>query len=259
MIDKTMNKLEKFNVLKEDKRVNSFVPETRFMAEEHLWELLKKYGAVILKPIEGSGGRGIITVSSEANENEAFRVQVKLIKQVVTSKDLYSYLTREILGDFVSYFSRGRVSQILSETYIVQHQIPLAEIDNRPFDIRVMVQRKNDSPWKVTGKLAKLASLGYALTNINLGATILAIQTALQRSSLKHLSPESILSQLDQLALWAADQLHRQDPNIKVIGFDMCLDTNGKVWILEANFTPHAYIFLELEDKTMYETIQEYK
>ncbi|WCK56327.1 YheC/YheD family protein [Aneurinibacillus sp. Ricciae_BoGa-3] len=252
-----MNKLEKFNVLKEDKRVNSFVPETRCMTEEHLWELLKKYGAVILKPVEGSGGRGIFCISSEANE--AFGVQVKLRKEVIASKDIYSYLTREILGDFTLYFPSGEVSEILSETYLVQYRIPLAEIDYRPFDIRVMVQRKNGSPWIVTGKLAKLANSGYAITNVNLGATILAIETALQRSSLNHLSHEALLFQLDHVALWAADQLQRQDPNIKVIGFDMCLDTQGKVWILEANFTPHDYIFLELEDKTMYETIQDYK
>ncbi|WCK56328.1 YheC/YheD family protein [Aneurinibacillus sp. Ricciae_BoGa-3] len=252
-----MNKLETFQVLKEDKRINSFVPETRCMTEEHLWELLKKYGAVILKPAGGSGGRGIVTISSEGNE--CFGVQVKSTKQVVTSDELYSYLTREILGWFAQYINSGEVNKILSKTYIVQCQIPLAKIDYRPFDIRVMIQRKNDSPWKVTGKLAKLASSGYAITNVNLGATILPIETALQLSSLKHVSHETILSQLDEVALWAAERLHHQYPNTRVIGFDMCLDTNGKVWILEANNSPHDYVFLELEDKTMYETIQEYK
>jgi hypothetical protein len=227
------------------------------MTEENLWELLRQYTTVILKPAGGSGGRGIVTISPEGND--CFAVQVKSTKQVVTSNELYSYLTREILGWFAQYIDSGQVNKILSTTYIVQYQIPLANIDYRPFDIRVMVQRKNDSPWIVTGKLTKLASSGYAITNVNLGATILPIETALQRSSLKHLSHETILSQLDQIALSAADRLHHQYPNTRVIGFDMCLDTNGKVWILEANNSPHDYVFLEIEDKTMYETIQEYK
>jgi hypothetical protein len=256
-IDKMMNKLEIFHALKEDKRINSFLPETRFMSEENLWELLRNYSRVILKPAGGSGGRGIVTISSEGNE--CFVVQVKSTKQVVTRNELYAYLTREILGGFAQYIDSGEVNKILSKTYIVQYQIPLAKIDYCPFDIRVMVQRKNDSPWTVTGKLAKLASSGYAITNVNLGATILPIETAIQRSSLKHLSRETILSQLDQVALWAAERLHHQYPNTRVIGFDMCLDTNGEVWILEANNSPHDYVFLELEDKTMYETIQDYK
>jgi hypothetical protein len=251
-----MNKLESFQVLKEDKRMNSFVPETRMLTEENLWELLTKYGTVILKPVGGSGGRGIINISSEVNER--FMVQVKLTKQIVTGNDLYSYLTREILKDFAQYFDSGEINKILSETYIVQYRVPLTEIDHRPFDIRVMVQRKSDSPWKVTGKLVKLANTGYAITNVNLGSTILPIETAVQRSSLNHLSQQTLLSQLDQVALWAAERLQHQNTSIRVIGFDMCFDTHGKVWIIEANYSPHDYIFLHLEDKTMYETIQDY-
>ncbi len=252
-----MSKWETFKVLKEDKWINSFVPETRLMTEENLWELLAKYGTVILKPAAGSAGRGIINISSEGNGR--FMVQVKLTKQVVTRDDLFSCLTQEILKGFAQYIDSGEVNKILSETYIVQHRIPLTEIDHRPFDIRVMVQRKSDSPWKVTGKLAKLANSGYAITNVNLGATILPIETAIQRSSLKHLSQQTLLSQLDQVALRAAERLQYQNPSIRVIGFDMCFDTQGKVWIIEANKSPHDNIFLQLEDKTMYETIQNYK
>jgi hypothetical protein len=252
-----MNKWETYDVLKEDKRINSSLPETRLMTEENLWELLTKYGTVILKPAAGSAGRGIITISSEGNER--FLVQVKLTKQTVARDDLFSYVTREILKGFIQYIDSGEVNKILSETYIVQHRIPLAEIDHRPFDIRVMVQRKSESPWKVTGKLAKLANSGYAITNVNLGATILPIETALQRSSLQNLPLQTLLSQLDQVALRATERLQQQYPSLRVIGFDMCFDTQGKVWIIEANNSPHDYIFLELEDKTMYETIQNYK
>jgi hypothetical protein len=252
-----MNKWEAFNVLKEDKRINSYLPETRLMTEENLWELLTKYGTVILKPAAGSAGRGIINISSEGNER--FMVQVKLTKQVVTRDDLFSYLTQEILKGFARYIDSGEVNKILSETYIVQQRIPITEIDHRPFDIRVMVQRKSETPWKVTGKLAKLANYGYAITNVNLGATILPVETAVQRSSLQNLSLQTLLSQLDQVALRAAERLQYQYPRIRVIGFDMCFDTQGKVWIIEANDSPHDYLFLQLEDKTMYETIQNYK
>jgi hypothetical protein len=252
-----MSKWERFCVLQEDKRTNSFLPETRLMTEENLCELLEKHDTVILKPVEGSGGAGVITVSSEGNDR--FMVHVKLNKQVVTSNDLFSWLTQEILNDFAQYIESEEVNKLLAESYIVQHRIPLVEIDHRPFDIRVMVQRKNDSPWKVTGKLAKLANNGYAITNVNLGATILPIETVIQRSSLKNLSQQALLSQLDQIALLAAERLQQHFSSIREIGFDMCFDTEGKVWIIEANFRPDDYIFLDLEDKTMYQTILDYR
>ncbi|RNB87002.1 hypothetical protein EDM56_14955 [Brevibacillus fluminis] len=252
-----MNKWEAYNALKEDELINSHLPETRLMTEENLMELLTKYGAVILKPAAGSAGRGIITISSEGNER--LMVQVKLTKKVVTRDDLFSYLTREILKGFAQYIDSGEVNKILSETYIVQHRIPLMEIDHRPFDIRVMVQRKSETPWKVTGKLAKLANYGFVITNVNLGATILPVETTVQRSSLQNLSLQSLLSELDQVALRAVERLQYNYPGIRVIGFDMCFDTQGKVWIIEANNSPHDNIFLQLEDKTMYETMQSYK
>lgn len=252
-----MNKWEAFIALKDDEWINSHLPETRLMTEENLRDLLTKYGSVILKPALGSAGRGIITISSE--ENERFMVQVKLTKQVVARDDLFSYLSREILKGFAQYIDITEVNKILSKTYIVQHRIPLMEIDHCPFDIRVMVQRKSETPWKVTGKLAKLANSGYAITNVNLGATILPVETVVQRSSLQNLSLQSLLSQLDQVALRAVEQLQNTYPSIRVIGFDMCFDTQGKVWIIEANNDPHDNIFLQLEDKTMYETMQNYK
>lgn len=226
------------------------------MSEENLRQLLAIYGTVILKPAAASGGIGVIIVTSEGNDR--FVVQIKLEKQAVASDELYSYVTREILKDFAPYIPSEEVASILSESYIIQHRIPLAEIDRCPFDIRVMVQRKVDSPWTVTGKLVKLASSGFAITNVNLGAVILPVETALGRSpSLKDLPAATLLAQLDQVALLATERLD-QHFCIRVVGYDLCFDQQGKVWIIEANFKPDDYIFLDLEDKTMYETILDY-
>ncbi|WP_080752159.1 YheC/YheD family protein, partial [Bradyrhizobium japonicum] len=205
----------------------------------------------------GSGGRGILSISSD--ENDHYIVQVKLRKQAATSNDLFSCVSSEILKGFAHLIERAEVNKILAETYIVQYRIPLLEINDCPFDIRVMAQRKDHSPWTVTGKLVKLASCGYTITNVNLGASILPIETALQRTSLKHRPQQTLLSRLDQVALRAAERLQQCYPDTRIIGFDMCFDTEGKVWIIEANNSPHDHVFLLLEDKTMFETIQKYK
>ncbi|NGQ96823.1 hypothetical protein G3578_16785 [Brevibacillus sp. SYP-B805] len=252
-----MHKWERYCILREDHRIHAYLPETRLLTEETLWQMLSKTDAVILKPAAGSGGAGIILVFSAGDDR--FIIQEKLTKQSVNRDDLFSCLTQTILKEFASFVDSSEVNKILSESYLIQHRIAIAEIEQRPFDIRVMVQRKNGSPWKVTGKLAKLAADGYAITNVNLGATILPVETAIQRSSLHTLSQDALLSELDQVALLAVERLQQHYPNIGVIGFDMCFDMQGKLWIIEANFRPDDYIFLELEDKTMYQTIQAYR
>ncbi|MGD8190853.1 YheC/YheD family protein [Brevibacillus ginsengisoli] len=251
-----MSKWERYSILNEDMRIRSYLPETRLMSEQNLRDLLAVYESVILKPAAASGGVGVMIVSSLGNDH--FEVQIKLEKQVITRDDLFSYLTKEIIKDFASFIPIKEVMDVLSESYIIQHRIPLAQVDHRPFDIRVMVQRKVDSPWVVTGKLAKLADSGYAITNVNLGAVILPVETVLQRSpSLQALPEQALLAELDHVALLATERL-AQHFQIRMVGYDLCLDNQGKVWIIEANFRPDDYIFLDLEDKTMYETIRDY-
>ncbi|MDI4649689.1 hypothetical protein KB449_32475 [Cohnella sp. F6_2S_P_1] len=52
--------------------------------------------------------------------------------------------------------------------YIVQRRLQLARIQRKPFDIRVMVQRKkgHSSNWNTTGSYAKVAARGYLVTNV---------------------------------------------------------------------------------------------
>ncbi|MFM1652440.1 YheC/YheD family protein [Brevibacillus sp. B_LB10_24] len=252
-----MNKWEKYTFLHGETQIRSMLPETRLMTADHVQGMLQKHGSIILKPIDGSGGRGVILVSSA--ENGRSLIQIKLTKQTAANRDLFSVLTNEILGDFLPYLNGMDINQLLASSYIIQQRIPLVEADHRPFDIRVMVQRKSDSPWTVTGKLAKLADSGYAITNVNLGASILPVETVLARSLLREHSQKKLLSQLDQAALLVARRFQQKLPVIREIGLDMCFDPQGNPWIIEANFKPHDYLFLALEDKTMYQAIQEYR
>lgn len=47
----------------------------------------------------------------------------------------------------------------------VQQKIKLAKIDGCPFDIRIVVQRRKNAPWTVTGLLANRANEGYIIAN----------------------------------------------------------------------------------------------
>lgn len=251
-----MRKWERYCILREDERIQPFLPETHLLTEENLLSLLDTKDEVILKPVSGSGGSGVIIVSLEGNNR--ILVQEKLSKHTTTKSDLFSFLADYILKEFTPYIDRGEITTILAKSYMVQHRISLATVDQCPFDIRVMVQRKAELPWKITGTLAKIASTGYAITNVNLGATLVPVEDAIQRSSLNKFPQHELLSQLEIVALLSVERLQRHFPILQMIGFDLCFDTEGKAWMIEANFKPDDYIFLELEDKTMYQTIREY-
>ncbi|MBB6732713.1 YheC/YheD family protein [Cohnella zeiphila] len=237
------SKWSKHKVLKESAEVFAHLPETRWMTEKSFWKLLNKYKEIILKPSSKSGGSGVVQVSSE--DGVRFEVHSGRYKKQVSGKNA-----------LIAY-----VQKLSSPHYIIQRRIPLAQVHGRPFDLRIMVQRKKNADWNVTGRLAKIAGKGYIITNtIRSNGYVLPVEQAIQRSNLKQQRRiKGVLSEIDRVALMAADQLRRFYPGIRTIGLDMGLDVRGKAWIIEANFTPMTSLFLKLKDKSMYQKILTYK
>ncbi|MEB3102904.1 YheC/YheD family protein [Ferviditalea candida] len=149
--------------------------------------------------------------------NGKYEVHAGTLKSTIDGRnEAYSYVHSK---------TRGRA-------YIVQQKIHLAKVGGRPFDVRVMVQRKrNSSVWVVTGKLAKIAGPGYIITN-----------TARSKGRVEQL----------------ATAIRKYYGYLNTVGLDMGVDVNGRVWIIETNFAPMISLFYRLRDKTMYRRIQSY-
>lgn len=236
-------KWTKHKLMSQDDLLIGYLPDTVYFTEETLWGMLEKHGKVMLKPCFGYQGLGVIQLS--ALENDHIELHKEYKKIILNGKEeTYSYLKE-------NHFSRKR------PRYIVQQKIPLATINNNPFDLRVMVQRKRNSlEWVITGKLAKLAANNYVITNA--AKAILSLEEAVQRSTLNNEQTNNIVTELDQVSLIVAEQLAKSYPNIRAYGIDLGIDQEGKIWIIEANLSPSIFMFKLLKDGS-YETIRCYQ
>lgn len=105
-----------------------------------------------------------------------------------------------------------------------------------------MVQRRPNSPWQVTGKLAKVAGKGFVVTNIAKShGYVVTVKKAIEMSKLPTLKFSNMLKQLDHVALLGAAKLGPSYRRVNTLGFDMALDTKGHVWIIELNLANGAY------------------
>jgi hypothetical protein len=235
------SKWTKYKVLKKSEELIPHLPTTYWMKKKSFWRLLNKYDAIIVKPSGSFGGHGVLLIKSLGGME--FQVQAGTKKKRISGKTkLFNY-----------------VSHKTSKHFIVQRRIALASIKGRPFDLRVMVQRLRNSPWEVTGKLAKIAGKGYIITNMRRShGTLLPVEKAIYRSQLKRLSTNALLSHIDQIALLTANQLGKYYPAVRTMGIDMGLDKSGKVWIIEANFNPANSLFRKLKDRSMYRKIRSF-
>jgi hypothetical protein len=243
-MEKGANKLGKYLFMKGSSQLASHLPETKRMTKNSFWYLITKYGQVILKPNGGSGGVGVIQITDQGNGKYGIHMNRTRIT-VKGKKRTLAILTRKM-----GY-----------RKHIVQRRINLVTVEKRPIDIRIIVQRrKNTSEWQVTGEVAKVAGKGYIVTNNTRSKGILLpISDAIRKSSIRNGSPETLMSDLHQIALLSAQRLLKMYPNKNIFGLDMGLDQNGHVWIIEANKAPSMSHFLKLKDRTMYRKIMDKK
>lgn len=229
------SKWQNYKIMLKLTKLQQHLPQTKEMSPKALFSMLRSNPAM-LKPHLGFQGYGVIKIRRRKNGNYELHQenQIQLIKN---DRDLLTILKK-------------RMGQ---KKYLVQEWIPLATIDNHPFDIRVMVQRITGRPWEVTGSFVKVAPKNYVITNVAL--KVLPLSSALKISSLKNKPHPLLIKQINHIALSVSQHLAKYYPTITKIGFDIGVDNNGKPWVIEANFKPSISPFKLLRDKSPYKKI----
>ncbi|MFM1654550.1 YheC/YheD family protein [Brevibacillus sp. B_LB10_24] len=235
----SMNKWRKHQILQKDPLLAAALPPTRLFTKRHFFDFLARFSTVIIKPNTGKQGMGVIMVSALGKQRYS----------------VHSGANRRILSGPGNAYRHVKML-VKSRPCLIQRRIHLAEVNGRPFDVRVMVQRPVGSAWKVTGKLAKVAGPGFIITNTARSrGKVLPIHAAIQNSSLKTLSPALLAKKINRISLRSAAKLQSSYRWISIVGMDVGVDKQGNVWIIEANFFPALSLFRKLKDKRMYWTI----
>ncbi|MGG4442081.1 YheC/YheD family protein [Brevibacillus fortis] len=221
-----------------DEFLQEHLPKTRVYSPEELWQYAEAFTHVMLKPSGGGGGAGIIQVTARGEEN--YLVHSGSHRRLVTGKEAT-----------ITYVE----SLFRPKTYLLQPRIPLGKINGKPFDVRVMIQRRNrKESWVITGWCAKLAGPGFVVTNVARSrGKVLPVRTAIKLSDIE--AGPHLLSEIRMVAAAAAHRLGRAYPTLREIGLDLGIDVDGKPWIIEANFRPSLSLFQKLEDQSFYKRI----
>ncbi|WP_170109603.1 YheC/YheD family protein [Melghirimyces profundicolus] len=219
--------------------IKDALPHTVPYSTKAFRSFLEKYGEVIVKREVGCRGYGMMKVTKKGEEQYILHYNRK----------------RRTFGD-LRLLIRQMEKRMQGRKYLVQEYIDLASVDGRPFDLRVMVQRKAGEPWRVTGSYAKLAQKGWFNTNLATGGIVLPTRKALLLAGLKEKAPEVILDEIEGLAIKIAKQLDEKFKRQTIWGMDMGLDKTGKVYLIEMNRAPGIKGFRKLNNPRVYTRIQ---
>jgi glutathione synthase/RimK-type ligase-like ATP-grasp enzyme len=100
--------------------------------------------------------------------------------------------------------------------------------------------------------VARVAAPGRFLTNYHQGAKPVTVPKVLRHIRKKVTRK---IKQIDRLSLATARVLNARFPGIRVLGIDIAMKKNGKLWVLESNTGPGCSTFRLLSNKTMYHRI----
>lgn len=225
-------KLYIHKLLMEDESLHPHLPHTESATAQTLAQMMKSYDSLIIKPNRSSIGRGIMKMD---------RIQGKwrLIYPVSLKLSNRSWKT------FI--FHRGIPAMLLRKIrlmpYIIQEALPLATYDERPFDLRVSVQRGAFGCWGITGVVAKVASPELFITNVAQGGQVRQLEEILLQYPL--LESEAVFSQVHDFSLRIAFRLSERLPHLADLGLDIGITKEGKPLFIECNGKDQRYSFQE--------------
>ncbi|MDU5144060.1 MAG: YheC/YheD family protein [Paenibacillus dendritiformis] len=213
------SKMLKGKPLSQDHVLSRHVPETHWYHAATLTKMLQSFAVLYIKPDKGSSGTGIIRVK-RLNKSES------LVSFKESSK---KYPNTQIASEVAKRMHRGK-------KYIIQQGIPLATYRQKPFDLRIVLQKPSNQ-WLLTWMSAKVAPRSNSIvTNVAKGARDANIKEVL-RGADQQLNVPAVLKELSGVSCKIARKMGSRFP-LRIVGLDMGIDKKGKVWFIEANTRP---------------------
>ncbi|MGG1208409.1 YheC/YheD family protein [Brevibacillus formosus] len=222
--------------------IRPYLPPTALYQPASLDSYVAKYSTVYIKPTRTHMGKGIIRVWKTDSGGYQFVKERGEPMQAVSLADLKQQLA----------------AQCTEKNYVIQKGLDLAEIDGRPFDIRVMMMRNGLGKWQYAGMLAKVAGADSIITNVARGGGYaVTVPHALKKSGA--VTPDkikSIVSQLIQVSHRVCAHFNKYRHSAQ-IGVDFAIEKAGNLSIIEVNYDfPSHGLFAKLKDKTYYHKIK---
>ncbi|AZN41200.1 YheC/YheD family protein [Paenibacillus albus] len=235
------SKWTKTKWLLSDRNLRRFVPETKPFTIKSLKRMTGKYKMIYFKPTGGTGGGGIARIMR--GPGSRYHVKKDMRSAEVNSRRALYRKLKAIAG---------------GKSYLLQKGIKLSTCSNRPFDLRVTMQRSKRRKWVPTVMFVKLGKPGKVVTNYHQGGKLALVEPTLRRTGYNKAQVANYKKQLKKLGMETAKCFDRRSKKFNELGLDVALDRQGKLWILEVNTRPSFSALKSLNDKSLYRTIVRY-
>lgn len=236
------NKWTIHRILSKDARFKEHLPATKYIeSTQDVSDLLRKHSLVYLKPINGTGGRGILRI--ERRKDGDLHIQGRdqsrriIRPQQISPAGLSGYLSPWNLKD---------------NRYIAQQGIQLKLKSGRVHDYRMLVQKNGEGVWEVTGCAGRIGAAGSITSNLHGGGHASTMSALLKEWLRDDVKITQVKEEAEKLGVGIAAYLESSYGRLCELALDLAIDRNGGIWLLEVNPKPAREVFAEAGEKDVY-------
>lgn len=237
---KLPSKLRVYDSLRGYSAIAPYLPSTApYRTIDQLEQMLPDLprGAV-LKPAAGMQGRGFLHIEAPSLSPGELHVRGRTRNNVPFKETFRSF---KALGAWLQAFMG-------SSPFLVQPYLPLRSADDRPYDIRILLQKDEGGVWQVSGSAARLGSPDSLTSNLHGGGVAEPAAAALE-TNFTPSKAEHLLRKIHAISRQTAILLEESFGRFGELAFDFGLEPSGKLWLLEVNAKPGREAFQQTGDR----------
>lgn len=235
----------KWTIYKTLSRVPAFrnhLPVTRlYQSIDDVTSLLRKFPTVYVKPINGTGGRGILRIDRKTDGSYLLQGRNHsrgIVKPKVVSGSSLASAIR-------SWDTHG-------DRYIAQQGLNIKLPNGRVHDYRMLVQKNGSGVWEVTGCAGRIGPAGSITSNLHGGGQAASMNALLRQWVGNEAQVAQIKSTAEKFGVSVARHLESTYEALCELALDLAIDRSGKIWLLEVNPKPSREVFSKAGERDVY-------
>lgn len=230
-----------YQLLSRKPRFKPHLPDTAiFQDMSDVHRLMRYHSSIYVKPMQGTGGRGILRVDRVGPE--AYLIQGrKLSRRIIPVQKVHK-------ARLAPYLLRWKGKK----RYMVQQGINIKLPNGRVHDYRMLVQKSGTGRWEVTGCAGRVGPPRSVTSNLHGGGHAVPMGTLLKHSNHSEEKRAEIRRTAEKLSLDIAATLEANFGALCELALDLAIDPSGMVYVLEVNPKPAREVFIQSGDSDAY-------
>lgn len=235
------NKWRTHQVLYANSDIRAHLPETHMLTSPaQAIRMLQAHGTIYLKPINGTGGRGVTRIDRKGS---IYHIQGRdTRRRIIAAKTI----SKAKLLSKLNTWKR-------SHTLLMQQGIDIVLKDGRVHDYRMLLQKNGNGAWEMTGCAGRIGAKRSITSNLHGGSKAIAMNELMKQWFPNEKQAEAIRKNMISLSHNIVATVEQKLNKICELALDLAIDRSGHIWLFEINPKPSRDIFAKIGERDTFE------